>query len=91
MGDLMELARRLAGQRMSTLRRRLAPGSAQSRADMAALVARIEELEEEVQENRRLNRRVAELTDLVTELLVPLSQRDNDKVEELLESYRSRL
>ena len=50
--------------------------------------ARLRELEAEVQENRQLNRRVAELTDLVTELLVPLARRDDERVDVLLERYR---
>jgi hypothetical protein len=49
---------------------------------------RIQALEAEVQENRRLNRRIAELTDVVTELLVPIADRDEDKVRELLAGYR---
>ena len=49
---------------------------------------RLRELEAEVQENRQLNRRVAELTDLVTELLVPLARRDDERVDVLLERYR---
>ena len=48
----------------------------------------LRELRSSVQENRRLNRRVAELTDLVTELLVPLADRDEEQVRELLASYR---
>ncbi len=42
-----------------------------------------------MQENRRLNRRVAELTDLVTELVVPLARRDDAGVDAVLERYRS--
>lgn len=49
---------------------------------------RIKDLEAEVQENRRLNRRIAELTDIVTELLIPIADRDEDKVRELLAHYR---
>lgn len=45
-------------------------------------------LEAEVQESRQLNRRVAELTDLVTELLVPLARRDDERVDALLARYR---
>lgn len=55
------------------------------------LLHRVEALEAEVQECRQLNLRVAELTDLVTELLVPIAQRDQTKLEELLERYHSRL
>jgi Flp pilus assembly CpaE family ATPase len=50
---------------------------------------RLRLLEEEVQENRRLNRRVAELTDLVTELVVPLSRIDDIETQAVLERYRS--
>ena len=49
---------------------------------------RIQALEDEVQENRRLNRRIAELTDVVAELLVPIADRDEEKVRELLAGYR---
>jgi hypothetical protein len=59
------------------------------RARGAGLRARLRDLEAEVQENRRLNRRVAELTDLVTELVVPLARRDDADVEAVLERYRS--
>lgn len=52
---------------------------------------RVEALEQEVQECRALNLRVAELTDLVTELLVPIAQRDEEKLNDLLARYQSRL
>jgi hypothetical protein len=48
-------------------------------------------LEEGVQECRQLNRRIAELTDIVTELLVPVAQRDESRVRELLSQYQDRL
>ena len=48
-------------------------------------------LEAEVQENRRLNRRIAELTDVVAELLVPLADRDEERVQEVLAAYRAGL
>ena len=51
--------------------------------------ARLAALEAEAQENRHLNRRIAELTDVVTELLLPLHQRDEDRVDDLLERYRA--
>ena len=50
---------------------------------------RLAALEVEVQENRRLSRRIAELTDLVTELVVPLARRDQDEVDAILARYRS--
>ncbi|MFZ2013220.1 MAG: DUF6752 domain-containing protein [Nocardioides sp.] len=52
---------------------------------------RVHRLEEEVQECRALNLRLAELTDLVTELLLPVAQRDEEKVTELLERYQRSL
>jgi hypothetical protein len=55
----------------------------------AGVRARLDALEAEAQENRRLNRRVAELTDLVTELIVPLARREDEEVEEILARYRS--
>ena len=58
---------------------------------VARLRHRIEELESEVQENRRLNRRLAELTDVVQELLIPIAQRDEDKLRERLEKYSESL
>ena len=44
-----------------------------------------------MQEARRLNRRLAELTDVVQELLVPIAQRDEEKVREYLDRYSASL
>jgi hypothetical protein len=55
------------------------------------LTARVTTLEEEVRECRRQQLRLAELTDIVQELLLPLSQRDQAKVDELLERYSAQL
>ncbi|MCW2753174.1 MAG: hypothetical protein JWQ32_585 [Marmoricola sp.] len=52
------------------------------------LPRRILELEDMVMENRQLNRRLAELTDILAELLVPATQRDEDKLAELLARFR---
>lgn len=54
----------------------------------SSLEKRVAALEEAVQENRALNVRLAELTDVVTELLLPVAARDEEKLEELLEKYR---
>ena len=51
--------------------------------------ARLTALEVEVQENRQLHRRVAELTDVVAELLLPVADRDEERVAEVLASYRA--
>jgi hypothetical protein len=75
----------------SALRRvwRARPGP--QRKELAALTARVDELEEELRECRRHHLRVAELTDVLQELLLPLSRRDQDKVDELLERYSEQL
>lgn len=59
------------------------------RARVAALEARVEELDAELMESRQLNRRIAELTDVVVELLVPLQDRDEAKVNAVLSGYRA--
>jgi hypothetical protein len=53
------------------------------------LEERIEVMEDEMQEHRQLSRRVAELTDLIADLLVPLAQNDQAKVNEIVDSYRA--
>jgi hypothetical protein len=62
-----------------------------SELNVAALNRRVAELETEMQEARRLNRRVAELLDIVEELLVPLSLRDEDKVREYVDRHSTTL
>ncbi len=57
-------------------------------AERNDLEGRVRALEAEVQENRALNRRIAELTDVVTELLLPAAQRDEAKISEVLADYR---
>jgi flagellar biosynthesis/type III secretory pathway chaperone len=54
---------------------------------LEALRDRVSELEEEVQECRQLNLRLAELTDVVQELLLPIAQRDEGKISEIMERY----
>ncbi|MDQ6527009.1 DUF6752 domain-containing protein [Nocardioides sp. LHD-245] len=59
--------------------------------DRGTLRERVRALEAEVQENRQLNRRIAELTDVVAELLIPLDARDQARVDEVLDRFRSGL
>ena len=79
--------------RGADLARKVAPGSMAGEAGgslearVARLNNRITELEAEMQENRQLHVRVAELTDVVQELLLPLSQRDNERIEAVLTRY----
>ncbi len=63
--------------------RRITQGSA-----AGDLADRVAALEQAVQDNRALNVRLAELTDVVTELLLPVAARDEQKLEALLEKYR---
>lgn len=71
--------------------RRKAQQVADSRASVADLAARVRDLEAEVQECRQLNLRLAELTDLVQELLLPVAQRDEEKLAELIARYADQL
>ena len=70
---------------LRSVRARMAPPG------VGDLQRRVEELEAEVQECRAVNLRVAELADVVTELLVPLAQGDDEKVQALLERYHESL
>jgi len=74
------------------MRQRLRSGAAKvvrlgAGAQIEELRARVDVLEEEVQECRQLNLRLAELTDVVQELLLPVAQRDDAKVAEVVERY----
>ncbi|WP_067436867.1 DUF6752 domain-containing protein [Nocardioides jensenii] len=55
--------------------------------DRTGTARRLSALEAEVQECRQINLRLAELTDVVMELLVPLSERDEARVAEALQRY----
>lgn len=70
---------------MSNVKKRVAG------AAVLDLRRRVRVLEEEVQECRRLNLRLAELTDLVSELLLPTEQRDEQRLTELLARYQNSL
>ena len=56
-----------------------------------ALRDRVAVLEDEVQECRQLNLRLAELTDVVQELLLPVAQRDEQRISAVLEKYSREL
>lgn len=61
------------------------------RDEVERLQERVAELEAEVQEIRTYQQRLAELTDVMQELLLPLSQRDQDRVDEILVRYTDQL
>jgi len=55
--------------------------------ELRRLVDRVATLEREVQETRRLHQRLAELTDVVTEVLVPAADRDDERINAILAKY----
>ena len=59
--------------------------------EVAALTLRVETLEAQVRELRGQHHRLAELTDVVQELLVPLSRRDQQAVDDILARYADEL
>ncbi|WP_231482703.1 DUF6752 domain-containing protein [Nocardioides sp. URHA0020] len=69
-------------------RTRAAQARFQSMRRRQSVHARLAALEEELQESRQLNRRITELIDVVAELLVPIVDRDEERVNEVLEQYR---
>ena len=77
--------------RMNSERVARAVRSRMARGRLEALTQRVEELEAELRECRQHQHRVAELTDVVQELLLPLAQRDQDRVDELLARYSRQL
>ena len=78
----------MSGERV---RRALEARSAPHAQAIEELTARVASLEDEVRECRRQQLRLAELTDVVQELLLPISQRDQAKVDEVLERYSAQL
>jgi hypothetical protein len=55
------------------------------------LARRVEALEADVLELRRHNVRLAEIADVVQELLVPLSSRDQARIDEAIEKFSKSL
>jgi hypothetical protein len=53
-------------------------------ADGQRLAARVKALELAVEENRRLNQRLADVVDVVTEVLVPAADRDDERMRAAL-------
>jgi hypothetical protein len=55
---------------------------------VAALEAQVAELQVAVEESRRLNERLSDVLDVVTELLVPAVDRDDERLRAALESLQ---
>lgn len=54
----------------------------------STLRGRVQRLEAELEADRQLHRKVAELSDVVAELLIPIQDRDEARVTEVLSHYR---
>jgi flagellar biosynthesis/type III secretory pathway chaperone len=76
-------------QRLRTRGREVAKNVALFRSMTGAedLRHRISVLEDEVQECRQLNLRLAELTDVVQEMLLPVAERDEARIAEVMDKY----
>ncbi len=57
-------------------------------AEAVFLPRRVLDLEDAAMENRQLNRRLAELTDILAEILVPATERDEEKLAALVAKFR---
>jgi len=53
------------------------------------LEAEVAELMESVEENRRLNERLSDVLDVVSELLVPAVDRDDERLKAALDSLQA--
>jgi len=91
MNRTMKARARRARDRLANAKVRLNGSARDLAADLDRLSRRVTALEAEVEEGRRLNRRLGELTDVVQELLVPLSQRDEAEAQRILERYSAGL
>ena len=49
-----------------------------------SLYKRVVALEQEVQESRRLNQRLSDVVDVITEILVPAADRDDERMRAAL-------
>jgi cell shape-determining protein MreC len=56
---------------------------------IARLEAEVAELQDSVEENRRLNERLSDVLDVVTELLVPAVDRDDEQLRAALDSLQA--
>ncbi len=80
------VARRLLSRLASPVRARAGFVSGDSR-----LARRVADLERDMQEQRELSMRVAQLTDIVQELLIPVADRDEERLHRLLQEYSASL
>jgi uncharacterized membrane-anchored protein YjiN (DUF445 family) len=70
--------------------RRAAPDQ-QTAARVRSLRQRVDQLEKDVQECRRLNQRLSDVVDVVTEVLVPAADRDDERMRTALARLEAQL
>jgi NTP pyrophosphatase (non-canonical NTP hydrolase) len=56
---------------------------------ISRLEAEVAELMDSVEENRRLNERLSDVLDVITELLVPAVDRDDERLREALATLQA--
>jgi hypothetical protein len=57
--------------------------------EIAEAPERITRLEDEIRDCRELNRRLADITDLAAELLIPVCDRDDDRLRRMMMRARA--
>jgi hypothetical protein len=62
-----------------------------ARSDGRGLAARVAALEAAVEESRQLNQRLADVVDVVTEVLVPAADRDDERLRTALANLNKTL
>lgn len=77
-----------SGEKAKDFARRIRDRVRSSKPFESSLRGRVAALEKELEADRQLHRKVAELSDVVAELLIPMQDRDEAKVAELLSQYR---
>lgn len=76
------------GEKAKDLARRVRDKVRGSKAFEGSLRGRVLELEKQLEADRQLHRKVAELSDVVAELLIPIQDRDDARVADVLAQYR---
>lgn len=88
LGDRLRTRLRREMSSPPTPQPRRAPGRPVADPDLATRVAA---LEDAVAENRRLNQRLADVVDVVTEVLVPVADRDDKRLQQALRNLTKSL
>jgi hypothetical protein len=76
------------GEQAKDIARKVRDRVRETRVFDRSLRGRVLKLEKELEADRQLHRKIAELSDVVAELLIPIQDRDADRVTEVLAQYR---